>query len=188
MTDYLYSLSLATQTKNFLLSLGIGFILGIVYDVFRIIRLCISSKKAVIITFDILYCIVLCFTFFVFLITVNEGQFRFYLLLGAGIGFSVYYFSLGAIIFSFSEFLTEFIKKWSKRVFAVFLFPFKWIFSRTKSSIDKKMKKSRKTAKKLKNKSKTLLKLNKHLLYNLNVKKRVRVDDGSEKRRSEENG
>ncbi len=184
MTDYLYSLSLATQTKNFLLSLGVGFVLGLVYDVYRIIRLSISSRKAVIIVFDIFYCITFCLAFFVFLLTVNEGQFRIYLLLGTGIGFSVYYFSLGVIIFSFSEFLTEFIKKWIKRVFTVFLFPFKWIFSRTKSLVDKKMKKSRKTTKKLKNKSKTLLKLNKHLLYNLNVKKRVRVDDASEKRRS----
>ncbi len=188
MTDYLYSLSLATQTKNFFLSLGIGFILGLVYDAFRIIRLCISSKKSVVVFFDILYCIVFCLAFFTFLITVNEGEFRVYLLIGTFIGFAVYYFSLGAIIFSFSEFLMEFIKKWIKRIFTVILFPFRWIFSRMKSLVDKKMKKSRKTTKKLKNKSKTLLKLNKHLLYNLNVKKRVRVNDIFEKRRSGDNG
>lgn len=181
MTDYLYGISLAVQTKNFLLSLGLGFIMGIFYDVFRIIRLCISSKKFVIVIFDLLYCILFCFSFFIFLLTVNEGQFRFYLLLGTGVGFSVYYFSLGAIIFSFSKILTDFIKKWIKRFFAVLLFPFRWIYSRTKSLIDKKLEKSRKRTKKLKNKSKTLLKLNKHLLYNLKVKKQVRVDDVSEK-------
>ncbi len=188
MTDYLYGISLAVQTKNFLLSLGLGFIMGIFYDVFRIIRLCISSKKIVIIIFDLLYCILLCFAFFIFLLTVNEGQFRFYLLMGAGVGFSVYYFSLGAIIFSFSNFLTELIKKWIKRIFAVLLFPFQWIFVRIKSHVDKKFEKSRKRTKKLKNKSKTLLKLYKHLLYNLNVKKRVRVNDASEERRSGTNG
>lgn len=188
MTDYLYGISLAVQTKNFLLSLGLGFIMGIFYDAFRIIRLCISSKKFFVIIFDVLYCILFCFTFFIFLLTVNEGQFRFYLLLGSGVGFSVYYFSLGAIIFSFSRFLTEFIKKWSKRIFAVFLFPFRWIFVRMKKCIDKKLEKSRKRTKKLKNKSKTLLKLNKHLLYNLNVKKRFRVNDESEEKRSGTNG
>ncbi len=181
MTDYLYGISLAVQTKNFLLSLGLGFIMGIFYDVFRIIRLCISAKKIITIFFDILYCILFCFAFFIFLLTVNEGQFRFYLLLGACVGFFVYYFSLGAIIFSFSRFLTDFIKKWTKRIFAVLLFPFRWIFSRLKSCIDKKFEKSRKRSKKLKNKSKTLLKLYKHLLYNLNVKKCVRVNDVSEK-------
>ncbi len=179
MTDYLYGLSLAVQAKNFLLSLGIGFILGFVYDAFRIIRLCISSKKVVFIVSDILYCVAFGFSFFIFLIMTNQGQFRFYLLFGACIGFAVYYFSLGAIIFSFSEFLTELIKKWIKRIFAVFIFPFKWIFGKTKSLIDKKIKKSRKTTKKLKNKSKIHLKLHKHLLYNLNVKKHIREDDES---------
>ncbi len=188
MTDYLYGISLAVQTKNFLLSLGFGFISGFFYDVFRIIRLCTSSKKAVIIIFDIMYCVLFCFAFFVFLLTVNEGQFRFYLLLGGLLGFFVYYFSLGAIIFSFSKFLTEFIKKTVKRIFAVLLFPFQWIFSRMKNCIDKKLEKSRKRTKKLKNKSKTLLKLYKHLLYNLNVKKRVRVNDASEEKRSDTSG
>lgn len=181
MTDYLYGLSLAVQTRSFLLSLGLGFVLGIIYDIFRIIRLCISSKKFIVILFDVLYCTLACLLFFMFLLTVNEGQFRLYLLMGAGVGFAVYYFSLGAIIFSFSEFLTNFIKKRIKRFFAVLLFPFRWIFSRTKSTIDKKLEKSRKRTQKLKNKSKTLLKVNKQLLYNLNVKKRVRVDDESEK-------
>ncbi len=182
MTDYLYGISLAVQTKNFLLSLGFGFLTGILYDFFRIIRLCISSKKIAIIIFDLLYCTLFCLSFFIFLLTVNEGQFRFYLLLGAFVGFFVYYFSLGAIIFSFSKFLTEFIKKWFKRIFAVLLFPFRWIFVRIKSHIDKNFEKSRKRTKKLKNKSKTLLKLYKHLLYNLNVKKGVQVNDASEEK------
>lgn len=181
MTDYLYGLSLATQTKSFLLSLGLGFIMGLVYDAFRIIRLSVSDKKIAIIITDILFSIIFCLCFFIFLITVNEGQFRFYLLLGTGIGFAIYYFSVGAIIFSFIRMLTDFIKKWTKRFFAVLLFPFRWIFSRMKSLIDKKLEKSRKITKKLKNKSKTLLKLNRHLLYNLNVKKRFRVNGGSEK-------
>ncbi len=188
MTDYLYGISLAVQTKNFLLSLGFGFLIGIVYDFLRIIRLCISSKKIAILIFDLIYCICFCFMFFIFLLTVNEGQFRFYLLLGTGVGFSVYYFSLGAIIFSFSKSLTEFIKKWSKRFFSVLCFPFRWFFSRIKGGVHKKLEKSRKRVKKMKNKSKTLLKLNKHLLYNLGVKKRVRVEDESEERRSGTNG
>ncbi len=181
MTDYLYGLSLATQTMNFLLSLGVGFVLGIVYDSFRILRICISSRKIVIILFDIIYCIFFGLAFFLFLLTTNEGQFRFYLFVGSGVGFSVYYFSLGVIIFSFSELLTEFTKKWIKRIFSVFIFPFRWIYSRTKRFIDKKIKKSRKTTKNIKNKSKIHLKLYKHLLYNLNVKKQFRADDGSEK-------
>lgn len=178
MTDYLYGLSLATQTKNFLLSLGLGFMMGIFYDLFRIIRMSISKNKISVIISDLLYCIFLCFVTFLFCITVNEGQIRLYLLLGEAIGFAVYYFSLGAIIFSFSEFLVDFIKRCIKRFFCVLFFPFKWIFIRIKGVFDKFLKKGRKRSKNLKNKSKFLLKVNKHLLYNLYVKKQDQVDDG----------
>ncbi len=178
MTDYIYSLSLATQTKNFLLSLGLGFIMGFFYDLFRIIRISISKNKISVIISDLLYCIFFGFITFIFFITVNEGEFRFYLLLGEAIGFSVYYFSLGAIIFSFSEFLVDKIKKGIKRIFCVLFFPFKWIFIKIKGVFDKFLKKGRKRSKNLKNKSKFLLKVNKHLLYNLNVKKQNQVDDG----------
>ena len=109
MTDYLYGLSLATQTKNFLLSLGFGFIMGIFYDLFRIVRISISKGKIATIISDVLYCVFLCFSFMLFCLTVNEGEIRLYLLLGSLAGFFVYYFSLGVIIFSFSEKIIAFI-------------------------------------------------------------------------------
>jgi spore cortex biosynthesis protein YabQ len=177
MTDYLYGLSLATQTKSFLLSLGLGFIMGFFYDLFRIIRLTISKKKVFIVVFDLLYCIFLCFVSFIFWMTVNEGQFRFYLLLGEAVGFAVYYFSLGVVIFTFGEKLVGVIKQCLIRFFRVLFFPFHWIFKRLKGVFDEFLKKGKKRSKKLKNKSKILLKVNKHLLYNHNVKKQNQVND-----------
>lgn len=170
MTEYLYGLSLATQTKNFLFSLGLGFIMGIFYDVFRLVRISISQRKTVVIIFDVLYCIFLGFSDFIFFITVNEGQFRFYLLCGEVVGFAVYYFSLGAIIFSLSEKIVQFTRKLFKRIFFVLVFPFKWIFTRLRSVCNKILKKGQKRSKKLKNKSKFLLKVDRYLLYNLNGK------------------
>lgn len=177
MTDYLYGLSLATQTKGFLLSLGLGFIMGIFYDLFRILRLAISNSKALIIVFDVLYCIFLCFVTFLFCLTINEGQIRFYLLMGEAVGFAVYYFSLGVVIFSFGERIVDFTKRCLKRVILVLFFPFRWIFKRTGKLLNKIFKKGQKRSKNLKNKSKLLLKVSKHLLYNHNVKKQNQVDD-----------
>ncbi len=177
MTDYLYSLSLATQTKSFLLSLGLGFLMGFFYDFFRLVRLSISRNKILIIIFDLLYCIFLCFATFIFCMTVNEGQIRFYLLLGEAIGFAVYYFSLGVVISTLGERVINFTKKYFKKFFCVLIFPFKWFFGKMKSVFDKILKKGRKTGEKIKNKSKILLKVNKHLLYNHNVKKQNQVDD-----------
>lgn len=172
MTDYLYGLSLATQTKNFLLSLGFGFIMGIFYDLFRIIRISISKGKIATVISDILYCVFLCFALMLFCLTVNEGEIRLYLLLGSLAGFFVYYFSLGVIIFSFSERLITIIKKIIKSIFNVISFPFRFIFGKLRKLFNNMSAKSRKNTKNIKNKSKFLLKVNKLLLYNLFVKMR----------------
>ena len=176
MTDYLYSFSLAVQTKSFLLSLGMGFLLGIIYDLIRIIRISISNKKIGVVISDLLFCVIACLGTFLFCLTVNEGEIRLYLILGETAGFFTYYFSLGIIIFSYSEKIINFIKKALKNFFRIILFPFIWIFEKSKTLFKKTINKRRKNNKKLKNKSKFLLKVNKLLLYNLCVKKRNPVD------------
>lgn len=176
MTDYLYSLSLAQQTKGFLLALGMGFLLGILYDLIRIIRISISRGKAAIIICDMIFCALACLFTFLFCLTVNEGEIRLYLVLGEAAGFLTYYFSLGAVIFSFSEKIIGFIKNFFRSVFGVIFLPFKLVFGKIRKLFNKTLKKSRKNTKKVKNKSKFLLKVNKLLLYNLFVKKRNPVD------------
>lgn len=177
MTEYLYSISIARQTQIFLFSLGFGFIMGIFYDLFRILRLCISAKKVSFIIFDVLYCILLCFCSFLFILSINEGEVRFYILIGEGIGFAVYYFSLGIIVFSVSERIVNFFKKLFGMLFKVIFFPFVWIFKRTAKVFNKLFKKSRKNTENIKNKSNFLLKVNKHMLYNLYNSKRKSEDD-----------
>lgn len=176
MTDYLYSLSLAQQTKGFLLALGMGFLLGFLYDLIRIIRISISHGKVAVVICDIFFCALACLLTFLFCLTVNEGEIRLYLVLGEAAGFLTYYFSLGAVIFSFSEKIIDFIKKLIRSFFGVIFFPFKWIFEKLRKLFNKTLKKSRKNTQKVKNKSKFLLKVNKLLLYNLFVKKRNPVD------------
>lgn len=176
MTDYLYSVSLAWQTKAFLLSLGFGFIMGILYDVFRIVRLCVSERKASFVIFDLLYCLTLCICSFLFFLTVNEGEVRLFIIIGETAGFLVWYFSLGAVVFSVSGKIIAFIKRTVHTVFKIILFPFKWIFGRFYGFFNKILKKSRKNSKNIKNKSNFLLKVNKHMLYNLYNKKNT-VDD-----------
>jgi xanthosine utilization system XapX-like protein len=51
----MYSFEQSEQLNLFLLSLGAGFVLGVVYDILRTIRLTISKGKTIIFIFDILY-------------------------------------------------------------------------------------------------------------------------------------
>lgn len=67
-----------------------------------------------------------------------------------------------------------------KAVLTLLTHPACKIFTFIKNILDKMLKKSRKTLKKIKNKWKYLLKVDKHLLYNLSVKKRFRVNGSSE--------
>ncbi len=172
MTDYLYGLSLAQQTKGFLLALGLGFIMGIFYDIFRIIRTSVSKGKLAIAIFDVFYCILLCFCTFIFCLTVNEGEIRAYLLLGELFGFAVYYFSLGIIIFTLSEKIISFAKRVLKTIFNVIFYPFRLVYDEIRKMLVKIFSKHRKNSKNIKNKSNFLLKVNKLMLYNLFVKKR----------------
>ena len=163
MTDYIYSLSLASQTKGFLFSLGFGFVMGAIYDAFRLVRVSISRARKTQILFDIAYFILLAFLTFIFFITINEGEVRIYLLLGEAIGFAVYNLSLGTIVFAFGEKWIAYIKS-----FLVFLFkPFKTLFLK----IGQKFSNIAQSLKKPENKSKMHLKVNKQLLYNLSIKK-----------------
>lgn len=178
MTDYIYSLSIAAQTKSFLLSLGFGFLMGVLYDVFRLVRISLTKGKRMQIPFDVLYCITLAFFTFLFIMIVNEGEFRFYLLLGEGVGFSVYVLTLGTVVFNYGEIWIAYLKKWLKRFFSFLAYPFCYIIKKMGKLSGKIRKKGTKTEKNIKNKSKILLKVNKNLLYNLFVKKRNSVKNG----------
>ena len=102
------------------------------------------------------------------------------MMIGEAVGFLVYYFSLGVFVFSATERIIGFIKGFFVSVFNIISFPFRWIFGKLCKVIDKILKKSRKKAQKMKNKSKFLLKVNKHLLYNLNVKKQNSAENSGE--------
>lgn len=163
MTDYLYSFSLALQTRLFLLSLGFGFTVGAVYDFFRAIRIIFGNKKWAYRLTDILYLITLGFLNFLFFLTFNEGEFRFFAFFGEALGFTVYFFTVGFGLVKYFEFLINALRRILTAIFKVLLFPFKKI----SEFICRVVKKHLKKPKKNKNISKYPLKVIHHLLYNL---------------------
>ena len=44
----MYMLTIADQTRLFLLALGLGFLLGIVYDLFRVVRMAFTMRLSLI--------------------------------------------------------------------------------------------------------------------------------------------
>lgn len=80
--------------------LGAG--LGILYDIFRIIRMVINSKSIGIFIEDVIYFILSGVITFIFVLKINSGESRFYILAGEGIGWIAYHLTLGNAIYKCS--------------------------------------------------------------------------------------
>ncbi|MCR4616248.1 MAG: spore cortex biosynthesis protein YabQ [Clostridiales bacterium] len=126
----IYLPTIADQTKVFMLSLGMGFILGILYDIFRIIRLIITDKPKAFILQDILYFVVCTLVSFLFLLSVNNGKVRSFELAGEILGWLVYYFSFGTVAIRFGNLVISAVKRFLKFVFRIFIRPITNIFSK----------------------------------------------------------
>lgn len=167
----MYILTLAKQTQIFLLSLGFGFILGIIYDIFRIIRLTFSKQniknsKPTVIVYDIIYLLLCCFLTFIFILTASLGKFRWYVIVGEILGFTVYYFSFGFIVINVSNKIIDILKRIISFIFMVIFKPVSIIYRFITKNLIKIYKFIKKIVKKISKKLKYHLKYIKYMMYN----------------------
>lgn len=101
---------LADQTVFFLQSilLGIGF--GLLYDLLRVTRLAVPTPSVVVFVEDVLYFLVCAVATFFFLMRTIDGQVRFFLLIGGGLGGLGYFLALSKPVMKVGEKLTDWIK------------------------------------------------------------------------------
>ena len=100
---------------------------------------------------------------FVFLLAVNQGEIRGFIIAGEGLGFLIYYFSFGLLAVRVSSFLVHAVH----RLFYFISVPFRALFRLLKKLFGKIGISVEKTSKKIAKKSKFNLKHHKTLLYNL---------------------
>ncbi len=94
----MWEISNSSQILNFVYSIALGMIFGILYDFLRAFRLIKNHSEIIVFTEDIIYFLLLSISTFVFLITATNGQIRAYILFGIIIGFLIYYFTLSRLI------------------------------------------------------------------------------------------
>ena len=102
--------SLTSQILIFVYSLALGMFLGFAYDIFRIIRMVINSRNIAIFIQDVLYFILSGGVTFLFVLSVNSGNSRFYILAGEGLGWIAYHITIGEIIYKCSNKTVNFVK------------------------------------------------------------------------------
>lgn len=172
----MYSFEQSEQLKLFLLSLGAGFILGIVYDILRTIRLTFTKGKALIFIFDILYFVIFALVTFLFFLATNKGEFRSYMIFGEILGWIFYYLSFGIAAKSFTDAFVSVVHKFFSLIYKIISAPFRLIFkvtSKIKSKFSQFFKKVQKKTQK--NRKKLLPKLRLYVYNLLGVFKKQRI-------------
>lgn len=93
------------QINIFLLSVGFGVLLAFLYDLFRLIHRLIFKSSKGIFFIDLSYCVISSILTFLFLLAVNYGKLRIYLLAGAVLGFLCWYIGISPLFLKFSQFI-----------------------------------------------------------------------------------
>lgn len=163
----MYSFEQGEQVGLFLMSLGVGFILGILYDLLRTVRISFTKGKVFVFIFDVLYFLLFGLITILFVLASNKGELRFYLIFGEVCGALLYYFSFGLVAIKLSDFVSRWIQKIFSFVFRAVFLPFRLIFRLFKSVFGKILKFFKKTQKKSQKNRKKLLPKLRLCVYNL---------------------
>ncbi len=159
--DYIQGIT--AQTEIFLYSLGFGFLLGILYDFFRTLRMIISNSRFFVFFMDLLYFAVCAFATFCFVLALDSGRIRAYVAFGEILGWTIYYFSFGTIAMKVSNAVILFVRRFFCRIFA----PVKRFFSGFIRKIGKIIGFCKKNIRKTDKKTKFNLQKYRSIVYNL---------------------
>ncbi len=148
-----YIQSLEGQILLFLRTCGLGFFLGMLYEVFRVIRLAVGKKFVDCLT-DVIYMLLSAVLFFIFLLSFGNGGFRINTITALLVGWLTYIVTFGRVVYRFNERLLRVVKKVVAGVIKVISWPFTAVFSLMKKLTEKIRhcfaKKSKKVSKMLK--------------------------------------
>lgn len=163
----MYSVPQSEQLTIFISSLGLGFLLGILYDILRALRLSLTKSKTALVFFDILYFVLFAFCTFIFILALNKGEVRFYIIAGELIGALFYYISFGIAVIKITDRAVTVLKRFYSFVFKVVGAPFRLIKRGFSSIFAKISKVFKKTEKKSAQMQKKLLPKVRLYVYNL---------------------
>lgn len=93
-------LPLAEQTLIFLQAAVLGIGIGILYDIFRIIRVVFHAGFIFTSLADILFSVFTVISVFLFIVITANGIVRFYIPLGLFLGLMLYFFSVSPVVMS----------------------------------------------------------------------------------------
>ena len=113
MTAFPYiEVSLTQQCMFFLWSVVLGIVTGILYDVFRIIRIAFRHNAVMVFFEDILFCMMTSCMLILMIFCANYGIVRWFSVMGCAAGFFIYLETAGKAVVGAAEMIIDFIKKY----------------------------------------------------------------------------
>lgn len=173
-------LQVSAQTFLFLESCLLGAVLGVIYDIFRILRISFKNGSFLIFLEDALFFFICAILTFCFMLTTNDGQVRFFILLGEGIGFILYHCTIGVLVMKISKLIIRFIGRLFSLLYKILLAPFVRLFRFLFRKCSPLFKKISGNCKKIKKKAKFNLKERRIVLYNLFCRKKKKKNGQSD--------
>ncbi len=107
--------TLTSQIMIFLFSFILGAFLGLIFDFFKVINSILKANLKRIFFEDILYFTLSAVVTFVYVLIVNMGEIRFYILCGEIFGWLIYRFTIGKLVYKFVLVVVNFFYTWGSR-------------------------------------------------------------------------
>lgn len=121
-------INIREQLYLFMLSGGMGFLLSLVYDFFKIIRLSFIRKRPAVFFWDVFYFLVVTFFTFSFLLVANKGEIRWFIMLGELVGFLCCRVFISSYIVAWAIAVLKAEKAFIKIFLRIFFAPFKMLW------------------------------------------------------------
>ncbi|MBQ8182884.1 MAG: spore cortex biosynthesis protein YabQ [Clostridia bacterium] len=177
----MYSVPQNEQLSILVSSLGLGFLLGILYDVLRALRLSVTNSKIALVVSDIIYFILFGLITFIFILALNKGEIRFYIIIGELIGAVFYYISLGIAVIKITDKMIALLKRFYSFIFKVISAPFRLIkkcFSKLLCRLRKFFLKTEKKSSKIRKKLLPKLRLYVYNLFGILLAGKINLKKG----------
>ena len=135
------SLETINQAYLFLIFIVNGFLIGIVFDIFRILRRSFKTSNYITYLEDIIFWIIsttiVLYSLFIF----NNGQFRAYIFIGIFLGIVIYILFFSKYIINISVKIIKFAKSVIIKLFKIILYPIRFMINAIKGLIIKPINK-----------------------------------------------
>ncbi len=142
----MYGVDLSVQFENLMPAIGLGFILGFIYDIFVFLRRILFDRKTVVFITDMIFVVLCTLSSFMLFVAVNSGRIRGYLIIFEVLAAAVYRFTAGRLISAVFNKTALFVNALIEKIFSAFCVPLKNIYTfflKVSKRIEKNLKKSK---------------------------------------------